>query len=165
VKYIVDVDGRRIEVVIDGDGVQVDGVQVRAHLADVEGTPAKLVTIGDSIHRVIARRIGKGQYVLRTGGYRFAVEALDERTRTVRDLTAAAAGQVGPAPLRAPMPGLIVRVLVSEGDQVQPAQGLIVMEAMKMENELRASGAGRIRTIQVQAGQAVEKGALLVELE
>jgi len=103
--------------------------------------------------------------VLWIDGYNYDVEALDERTRTIRDLTAEAAGPTGPKPLVAPMPGLIVRVLVSAGDEVQAGQGLIVMEAMKMENELRSNGAGRVKRIVVTPGAAVEKGATLVELE
>ena len=63
------------------------------------------------------------------------------------------------------MPGLIVRVGVKPGDEVRAGQGLIVMEAMKMENELRAVAAGRVKAVLAQPGMAVEKGALLVELE
>jgi biotin carboxyl carrier protein len=63
------------------------------------------------------------------------------------------------------MPGLIVRVAVKPGDEVRAGQGLVVMEAMKMENELRAVAAGRVKAVQAQPGAAVEKGALLVELE
>jgi biotin carboxyl carrier protein len=164
VKYIVDVDGKRVEVVLDGGGVHVEGQTVRAHLADVDGTPVKLVTIGDEVHRVIAQRTARGEYVLRIDGHRFNIEALDERTRAVRDLTGAAAAASGPAPLKAPMPGLVVRILVQPGDEVQAGQGLVVIEAMKMENELKASGPGTVKAIPVTQGQAVEKGALLVEL-
>jgi pyruvate carboxylase subunit B len=63
------------------------------------------------------------------------------------------------------MPGLIVRVSVRRGDEVQAGQGLVVMEAMKMENELRAPAAGRVRAILAEPGTAVEKGAVLIELE
>ena len=93
------------------------------------------------------------------------MEALDERTRTIRDLTAAAAGPAGPAPLVAPMPGLIVRVNVAPGDVVHAGQGLVVMEAMKMENELRAAAAGTVRAVHAAPGSAVNKGAVLVELD
>jgi pyruvate carboxylase subunit B len=103
--------------------------------------------------------------VLTTGGYRMEVEALDERTRAIRELTARHGAASGPAPLVAPMPGLVVRVNVSVGDVVQPGQGLVVMEAMKMENELRASAAGTVTAVRVVAGSAVEKGAVLVEVE
>ena len=70
-----------------------------------------------------------------------------------------------PAPLVAPMPGLIVRVNVEVGDSVSAGQGLVVMEAMKMENELRAAGAGKVKSVHAKPGEAVNKGALLVELE
>jgi biotin carboxyl carrier protein len=62
------------------------------------------------------------------------------------------------------MPGLVVRVNVQVGDQVQPGQPLVVMEAMKMENELRSTSAGVVRAVRAQPGAAVEKGAILVEL-
>ena len=164
-KYIVQVDGRRLEVELDGNGIRVDGVAVRAHLADIPGTPVRLVTIGDEVHRVVARRgAGKGRYTLRVDGYRLDVEALDERTRTIRDLSAASAAASGPAPLIAPMPGLVVRITVQPGDVVHAGQALVVMEAMKMENELRAPAAGTVKAVLVQPGVAVEKGATLVEL-
>jgi pyruvate carboxylase subunit B len=132
----------------------------------VEGTPVRLITIGDEVHRVVVRRRhARSAYTLWIDGFTYEVEALDERTRTIRDLTAAASGPAGPVPLLAPMPGLIVRVEVQVGDTVSAGQGLIVMEAMKMENELRSHGPGVVKAIRVTAGDAVEKGATLIELE
>jgi biotin carboxyl carrier protein len=166
VKYIVTIDGRRVTVDVDPGSVSIDGRTVPAALRDVEGTPVRLVTIGDEVHRVVVRRReGRGHYVLWLDGVTYDVEALDERTRTIRDLTAAAAGPAGPAPLVAPMPGLIVRVSVAPGDVVAAGQGMVVMEAMKMENELRAAGAGTVKAVHAAPGVAVEKGAVLVELE
>jgi pyruvate carboxylase subunit B len=166
-KYIVEIAGKRIEVTVDGDQVSVDGAAPeRARLSEIEGTPVRLVTIGDAVHRVMARRDGeRGSYALRIDGRRYAVQALDERTRAIRDLSAAATGPAGPQPVKAPMPGLIVRIDVKEGDQVQAGQGVAAMEAMKMENELRAPAAGRVKAVRVAVGQAVEKGALLVEFD
>jgi pyruvate carboxylase subunit B len=165
-RYVVDLEGERYDVAIDGPSVSIGSESLTAHLEEIEGTPIKLVTIGDEVHRVIARRgAGRGSYTLWVGGHRFSVEALDERTRAIRDISAASAVASGPAPLIAPMPGLIVRVNVAPGDAVKPGQGLVVIEAMKMENELRAAAAGTVRAVSVAAGQAVEKGALLVELD
>ena len=165
-RYVVTVNGENVNVMLDGSGVSVEGTSVDAHLAEVPGTPVRLVTIGDAQHRVIVRRGSqRGQYAIWIGGFRYEVEALDERTRTIRDLSAAAAGPAGPAPVRAPMPGLIVRVNVEPGDRVQAGQGLVVMEAMKMENELRTTAAGTVKAVHARAGSAVEKGALLIELE
>ncbi len=166
-KYIVEIAGKRIEVTVDGDMVAVDGnAPERAKLTDIAGTPVRLVTIGDEVHRVTARRDGaRGKYLLRIDGRRYPVEALNERTRAIRDLSAAASGPAGPQPVRAPMPGLMVRIDVKVGDEVQAGQGVAAMEAMKMENELRAPAAGRVKAVHVAIGQAVEKGALLVEFE
>ena len=164
-RYVIDVDGERTTVELEGDEVRVGDEVVRAPLADVEGTPVSLLTIGDRVYRLVARRgEARGLYTLSLGGRRFAVEALDERTRAIRDLAAAARAAAGPAPLVAPMPGLIVRVHVDVGDQVVAGQGLVVMEAMKMENELRATAPGTVRAVLAVPGTAVEKGALLVEL-
>jgi pyruvate carboxylase subunit B len=63
------------------------------------------------------------------------------------------------------MPGLVVRINVSVGDRVEAGQGIVVMEAMKMENELRATGPGTVRSIEVSVGTAVEKGTVLVALD
>ncbi len=164
-KYVVEIDGVRSEVEVLGDEVRVDGEIVRAHLREVPGTPGLLLTIGDTTHRVIARRgATRGQYTLSVNGRTYAADALDERTRAIRDLSAASGAAAGPAPLIAPMPGLVVRVQVAEGDTVASGQPLVVMEAMKMENELRAPSAGTVRRVAVAPGTAVEKGTVLIEL-
>jgi pyruvate carboxylase subunit B len=166
VKYVVRIGDEDHEVVLDGDGVHIDGDDIAAHVVPIDGTPVRMVTIGDEVHRVVVRPgAARGLYTLWLDGYRFEAEALDERTRAIRDLSGASAGPSGPAPLVAPMPGLIVRVHVQSGDQVHAGQGLVVMEAMKMENELRVQSAGRVRTVLVTPGSVVEKGALLIELE
>jgi pyruvate carboxylase subunit B len=167
VKYVVEVNGTRHEVSMDDAEVGVDGqVALPAQLSDIEGSPVRMIRIGDEVFRVVVeKREGRGRYSLWVDGYRFEVEALDERRRALRDLTAAAAGPSGPAPIVAPMPGLIVRVNVVVGDTVEAGQGVVVMEAMKMENELRATAAGRVRSVSAAAGTAVEKGMVLVELE
>lgn len=165
-KYIVTVDGTDHEVFVEGESVRTSEVPCAARIAEIEGTPVQVLAIGDEVHRVLVRRRpGKGSYELWLDGFRFEVEALDERSRAIRELSTDRSGASGPAPLLAPMPGMIVRVNVSEGDQVQPGQGLVVMEAMKMENELRATAAARVKLIAVAPGTAVEKGALLLELE
>ena len=165
-KYFVKVGSADVEVSLDADVVTAGGMTTVAHVTELEGTPVRMVTIGDEVHRVVARRgPTRGRYTLWLDGFRYEVEALDERSRAIRELSGASAGPSGPAPLVAPMPGMIVRVAVQVGDQVQAGQGLVVMEAMKMENELRATSAGTVKAVLAQAGTAVEKGAVLLELE
>lgn len=164
-KYFVDIGSERLEVELDGETARVGGVERAVHLSDVEGTPVHLVRIGSRVHRVVAQRhAARGRYTLRFDGWRLEAEALDERSRAIRDLTAAQAAHAGPLPVTAPMPGLIVRVHVQPGDTVTPGQGVISMEAMKMENELRTVTAGIVKAVLVRPGQAVEKGAVLLEL-
>jgi biotin carboxyl carrier protein len=166
VKYLVDVNGETLEVDLETTGVAVGGETLQAKLTELEGTPVRLLTVGNEVHRVVVRRgESRGRYTLWVDGFRYEVEALDERTRAIRELSGATAASFGPAPLKAPMPGLVVRVAVQSGDVVVAGQGLVVMEAMKMENELRSSSAGRVKTVHVQPGTAVDKGTLLIELE
>ena len=165
-KYFVRVGDSEIELSREGDEVLVEGTTTSAHLADVEGTPVRMLTVGDEVHRIVVRPAGAGgRYTIWVDGFRHEVEALDERMRAIRELAGATAGPVGPAPLVAPMPGMIVRVNVQVGDRVHPGQGLVVMEAMKMENELRAQAEGAVKAVLAHPGTAVEKGALLIELE
>ena len=165
-KYFVKVGDDEVEVLVEGDVVRVDGRAYQASVAALDGTPVSVLRLGDEVCRVVARPgETRGRYTLWLDGFRFETEALDERARAIRELTGAAAAAAGPAPIVAPMPGMIVRISAQVGDQVQPGQGLVVMEAMKMENELRATTAGTVRAILAQPGTAVEKGAVLLELE
>jgi acetyl/propionyl-CoA carboxylase alpha subunit len=166
-KYVVQLNEQRKTVSIEPDGVRYEGeTPVQAELSDLEAGPVRMMKLGTSVYRVVAeKRQGRGRYTLWVDGYRFETEALDERTRTIRDISAATASPAGPAPILAPMPGLIVRVSVVVGDKVEAGQGVVVMEAMKMENELRATANGTVRSVEVAPGTAVEKGALLVALD
>jgi acetyl/propionyl-CoA carboxylase alpha subunit len=165
-KYFVRIGDREHEVLLDGKNVSLDGETVPAHIEVLPGTPVQLLHLGNQVHRVLARRgDARGQYDLSLDGYRFSVEALDERARAIRELGGRAAKAAGPAHLVAPMPGLIVRVTVSEGDEVRAGQGLVVMEAMKMENELRASANATVKRVLIAPGAAVEKGTVLLEME
>ena len=164
-KYVVTVNGEEIDVALDGSAIRVGDLEAEAHVTDVEGTPVRMVTVGGRVYRVLVRcGSAGGKYVIHLGGFRFDVDAVDERMRAIRQLAGTAAAHAGLGPLVAPMPGLIVRVLAQPGDRVAAGQGLVVMEAMKMENELRAAGAGIVKAVRVAAGDAVEKGAILVDL-
>lgn len=94
----------------------------------------------------------------------FAVDVADERWMRLRAAGLRPAAQ-GKQTVSAPMPGKVVRVLVKPGDEVKEGQGLIVVEAMKMENELRSPKAGKIVEVAVAEGKTVEGGAKLVVVE
>jgi biotin carboxyl carrier protein len=164
-KYIVSVEGRDIEVEVDGGRVTVAGQVHRAGLSAVAGTPVRLLLLDDVPEPLALEPAGQGRWLVTRRGERWELEVLDERARHIRGLTGAAEGPRGPAALRAPMPGLVLRVQVEAGQSVAAGAGVVVLEAMKMENELRAAAAGVVRSVRVQAGEAVEKGQLLVDFE
>jgi biotin carboxyl carrier protein len=142
--YTVLLDGRRLEVDLHPAG--------RGYLS--------LLVEGRSSDVAIHRREDAFAVSLRDG---ILDVALAQGARgAAAPLRKAASGAVRVA---APMPGRLVRVLVQAGQDVAAGQGLVVMEAMKMENEIRAPRAGRVREVPVQERQAVETGALLVLLE
>jgi biotin carboxyl carrier protein len=95
-------------------------------------------------------------------GRRIAVELHDPRAYRRQSGAAASGGRQN---IAASMPGKIVRVLVAEGDEVQPGQGLIVVEAMKMQNEVKAAKAGRVTKVHVADGATVSAGQPLIAIE
>ncbi len=104
---------------------------------------------------------GDPTFTVRVGGKTFEIQARDPRRRR-RHETAREHG--GPEEILAPMPGRIVKVLVGESQEVRTDEGLVIIEAMKMQNELRAPRAGRVEKIYVRAGVGVESGAKLLRL-
>ncbi len=115
-----------------------------------------VVTVGTRV--VELYRGEKGELVVARSRQRF-VASSRSRSREREPANAEGTG-----PLRAPMPGRIVKVLVVEGDTVVPGAGLVIMEAMKMENELAATRACVVRRVLVKAGDAVERDAVLLDL-
>ena len=164
-RYFVEIAGRSIEVEVDGEQVTVGGRVRTASLSAVPGTPMRQLLLDGRPLGLAMEPTGRGGWSLIVGGERWDLEVVDERTRHIRSLAGVAAVPRGPGPLRAPMPGLVVRVQVESGQGVVPGAGIIVLEAMKMENELKAGAPGVVRTILVRPGDAVEKGQVLVEFD
>ena len=95
-------------------------------------------------------------------GHTFEVALEDPRQWKRSRATAGATGKIS---LTAPMPGKVVRVLVAVGDEVTAGQGIVVVEAMKMQNELKAPRAGRVTSIRVKENDSVNAGAVLAVIE
>jgi biotin carboxyl carrier protein len=162
-RYHVRVGDRAFVVDLGPEGTTVDGTTVAAHLAHVNGTDVHSLLLDGASYRLVAARSGSDAWDLHLRGRRLAVEVVDERTHAIREMTGAGSGPAGPRPVRAPMPGLVVKVEVAEGDEVEAGQGLVIVEAMKMENELKAEAAGVVARVHVAPGQAVDKDQVLVD--
>jgi pyruvate carboxylase subunit B len=143
-------------VVIDGVERIVDGREISRHLYSL--------LIEDRSFTVDVAAQGD-DYTVACEGKSFRVRLLDERRALRPGEGREVDSREGAKEIRAFMPGKVVEVLVAVGDEVNKDQGVLIIEAMKMENEVRATASGRVKAICVSSGQAVETGELLVILE
>ena len=164
VRYHVTVGAVTLEVEIDAEEVRVDGDPIQAGVPEIASPHVYSFLVGGESHTVLAKRGGPGVWDLQLRGQRHWVEVADDRTKVMRDTGSAGPDHDGPVPVRAPMPGLVLKVEVEEGELVEAGRALLVVEAMKMENSLTAPVGGRIGTIRVVAGQTVEKDEILMEM-
>lgn len=145
-----DASGGALKCLVEGRAVEVDARVMEPGLISllVEGRQYRCVLDGDAV--II-------------GGRRFGFVVEDPRS--LRGRRGAGEGAAGPRAVKAPMPGRVVRVLVSEGDEVTEHQGVVVIEAMKMQNELKSPKAGRIAKVAVVVDGTVGAGEVLVVVE
>jgi len=165
-KFEAEVGGETVAVEVTGGQGGRYRVAIGSEITDVDARQATegiwSLVIGTVSHVVdVSERDGISVVEVDGETYRIRVE---EETRYIirtRGGKAGAGGQV----LKAPMPGKVVVIEVAVGQAVAAGDGLIVLEAMKMENEFRASAAGTVVEIRVEAGQAVNPGDVLVVIE
>jgi len=143
--------------------VEIDGDRYELELVSVDGAVASLrfPASGRSL-QITYHQGSNGSWRVTVGQREFDLEVL---TPAEAVEAVSAARDAGPSRLTAPIPGKVVAVKVETGDAVEPGQALVVLEAMKMENELAADQLGKVAAIHVAAGDTVEGGELLVELE
>ena len=157
------VDDREYDIAIQDDRLVVDGEPKDYTFEVLREGYVSMIVDGKSLP-VSVEPIGENTLRVTIDGRRTEVQVKDERDLLVEEFglgdDAAAGGEV-----RAPMPGLVLDVLVDEGDEVAAEQGLLVLEAMKMENELKAPSGGIVTAIHATSGDAVEKDALLIAIE
>ena len=138
---------------VDGREVAVDAVLARPNVLSLR--------IGNNAYEVKCERVG-GDVHIWVGSQRFAVDVRDPRSLRSR---ARAADDRGPKKLTAPMPGKVVRILLTQGTEVEAGAGVLVVEAMKMQNEVKSPKKGTIQKILVSEGTAVNAGDVLAIVE
>lgn len=156
------VDGKEIELAFENGLLTAAGVPLDASLVHVGGSTYSLLLDGKSYELTIQRNGGSVQVT--ESGIRREVKILDRAAILVAALEGSAGSRRHALEVRAPMPGLVLAVEVEEGASINAGQGVIVLEAMKMENEIFAAGAGVVDTIHVSRGDAVTKGQILITL-
>jgi len=165
-KYHVSVRGRAYVIDVEGGSVTVDGDRLEAHWAAIPGSPLIHLLLAKDSWTVATQPLdatGK-RWALSAAGERIEAEVQDDRSKQIEALTGGVRKAALGGVIKAPMPGLVVKVEVTVGQEVAAGTGVVIVEAMKMENELRAPGRGVVQQIHVKAGDRVEKGAPLVSL-
>jgi biotin carboxyl carrier protein len=163
-------NGAQRDITIDGTRYTIDCRQIAPLAADAkdhipEGGRYSIIITGQS-YEVFVRQLDKpdedGQtYEIFIAGQRFEVHVEDEREKALAGI-AKAVHETGEAMVRAPMPGLVLRVPVEPGADVTRGQTVVVLEAMKMENDLASPIVGKVKEIRVKQGQTVNQGDVLV---
>jgi biotin carboxyl carrier protein len=163
VKYITTINDRQFEVEITNDGQLF-----------VNGEPRDydFLSLGDSLYSFIMQNKSyevvieerHGSYEVMLGGRLFTGSVLDERSQLMAARRGLGTLDSGEISILAPMPGLIVDIPVQEGQEVEAGQTVVILESMKMQNELKAPRAGIVQRISVQPGQSVEQKKVLVTI-
>lgn len=157
--------GAFLHVALDGHTHVVDAQRVgEAALSLLLVPPGGGLPV-QSVEATLASRPAAGEFDVHVAGRVVGVAVRPSTPWRRQGAAASLRAGAGPQRVVSPMPGKVVRVLVAAGDEVQARQGLVVVEAMKMENELRAARDGRVREISVTEGQSVEAGAVLLVVE
>jgi pyruvate carboxylase subunit B len=167
-RYRITVGGREREVVLEaadeGYRASVDGRELHVRLSAPDARGVRRLRTGEREQDVIVQQ-ASGRWLVGLEGVEVAAQVEDERAARLAEYGGARASAGRHEAIAAPMPGLVVRVEAEVGQQVKAGQCLVVLQAMKMENELGAPSDGTVKQVHVEPGQAVEHGQLLVELE
>jgi biotin carboxyl carrier protein len=141
-----------------------DGAEQPVQLQQVHG-PLRTLVLGERRVELLAAVQKDDAVRLTIGGLVYQVEVLDDAHARLASVTGARATGHARRELKAPMPGLLVKILCQVGDTIEPGQPLAVLQAMKMENELSLPRGGTVTSIGAAAGQTVEQGQVLVVVE
>jgi biotin carboxyl carrier protein len=162
-KYIATVEGKEILVeVLDDKHVSVNGKVYQVDFESVVGQPVYSLIVDGRSHEGYVQSGDDDTLQVLLRGRLYPISVVDEREKRLRAAAGGGVAETGEFHLKAPMPGLVVAVPVEEGQAVKKGQVLLVLESMKMQNELKAPRDGVVNRIKVKVGESVEqKQALL----
>src|SRR5215216_4423132 len=163
-KYITTVDNKEYLIeIIDEKHIIINGKTYEVDFESVSGQPVySLIVDGKSHESYVQQGDDNWQVLLRGRLYPVTVE--DEREKRLRAAAGGGVAETGEFHLRAPMPGLVVAVHVTEGQQIKKGQVILILESMKMQNELKAPRDGTIGRIRIKAGETVEQRQTLLSV-
>ncbi len=157
------IDGKTISFKTDGKNILVDGREFQYELIREEKNRL-LVKLGEGVEEIIYSGNGEGIEVFTSNGI-VRMEVLSDRDLLLRSLESTDSARHSHSEIKAPMPGLVVKVFVAEGEKVKKGAKLIILEAMKMENEIRTAADSEVAELLVHEGQIVEKDQTILRLK
>ncbi len=164
-KYITTVEGKQFVVeIIDEKHVSVDGKIYNIDFETVSGQPVYSLIVDGRSHEAYVQQ-GDDNWQVLMRGRLYPVNVEDEREKRLRAAAGGGVAETGEFHLKAPMPGLVVAVPVSEGQEVTKGQVLLILESMKMQNELKAPRDGKVSRIKVKSGESVEQKQALLSVQ
>lgn len=167
-EYVIDVDNHGNDdgyytMTLNGKSYEVDAQLMRSHivsmLIDQRSYDVDIEKTGDPNDTL------DGRMNVRVRGRVVSLDMLDERRRKMKEAASGHFGGEGALTVESPMPGKVIKLLVQEGDTVERGSGVVVVEAMKMENELKSSKEGVVTRIDVKEGDSVASGQVLLVIE
>jgi len=158
-------DDQTYDLTLDGDRLRMGDADVPVSFERSGPQAFSLLIDGRSVPVVVTPADAPKTYNVTAQGHTWTVRVKDERDLLLERFGLEDALAGGAVTMRAPMPGLVLEVMVGEGDTVAAGAGLLVLEAMKMENELKAPADGQVKSIHVVPGDAVGKNDVLIEFE
>lgn len=160
-KYVTIINNEQYEIEIDKDGsILINGEPREVDFLNLGGDLYSIITQNQSLEVVIDDDENKVTVLM--GGRLYETQVLDERALLMAQRRGGLSS--GSGEIYSPMPGLIVKVTVEDGQEVIQGQTVVILESMKMQNELKAPVTGIVTNIQVNAGQTVDKNALLLTI-
>lgn len=167
-KYIANIEDKSFEVdIIETDGkliIKLDGQPVAVDFVQVKPPNLFSFLVDNQSFDVEIVKNAEG-YSVNFNGRRYECILEDEKIQKIKDIAGFKKEILHDRELKSPMPGLVVAIEVEEGEMVKAGQGVAIVEAMKMENELKAKFDGKVKKVRVKPGQAVEKNEVLVIFE
>ncbi|HRR08263.1 MAG TPA: acetyl-CoA carboxylase biotin carboxyl carrier protein subunit [Rhodothermales bacterium] len=163
-KYQAVINNRSFEIVSDEGLLSVNGEPVKCSLEPIGNGLYSLLIRNQSLP-VFVQPMDGGQMKITIQGRSSVVQVKDEKDLLLEKFGVKHGKDAVAANLKAPMPGLVLRVYVEAGQTVKAGDRLLVLEAMKMENEIKATADARIKAVQVKPGDAVGKNAVLISFE
>ncbi len=164
-KYVTTVNDKEFTIeVVDDQHVRIGDRLIQVNFEPVSGQPVfSLIMDGKSYESFVYEGDEDSWQVLLRGRL-FQVRVEDEREKRLRVAAGGGVSEGGEFQMKAPMPGLIVALTVEEGEDVEKGQVLVILESMKMQNELKAPRAGKIGRIRVKAGESVEQKQTMLSI-